>query len=97
MKSWIVESEEGIIVKIYVQPGASKEAVAGEFGDPPRLKLKINAPPVDGAANKRVVLYLAKILGLAKSNINVIQGKKSRLKDVMIQECTVEDIEALLA
>ena len=34
MKPWIVESEKGILLKMYVQPGAVREEVAGEFGDP---------------------------------------------------------------
>lgn len=72
------------ILKIYVQPGASKNEIVGMYGEPPRLKIKIKAPPQDGEANSEVISFLAKTLDLPKSRIQFIRGEASRQKDLLI-------------
>jgi uncharacterized protein (TIGR00251 family) len=44
------------------------------------FRLRITAPPVEGAANAEITRYLAKTLGVRKSDIELIHGKKGRLK-----------------
>lgn len=77
-------NESKTILKIYVQPGASKNEFVGLYGDPPRLKLKIKAQPQDGEANAEVITFLAKSLGISKSKIEIFRGHTSRQKDVLI-------------
>ena len=72
-----------LTLSVYVQPRASSCAIAGCHQD--ALKLKLTAPPVGGAANKQCIAVLAKALGVAKSEIEIIGGQTHRLKQIRIQ------------
>ena len=67
-----------------VTPGARKNEILGWEDDYPQvgrvLKVKIAAPPVEGKANKEIVLFLAKVLGVTKSSIEVVHGTSGRIK-----------------
>ncbi|MEA9357830.1 DUF167 domain-containing protein [Bacteriovorax sp. PP10] len=82
--SYLSASESKTVLKIYVQPGASKNEFVGLYGVPPRLKLKIKAQPQDGEANAEVITFLAKSLGISKSKVEIFRGHTSRQKDVLI-------------
>lgn len=69
---------------IHIQPGAAKNEVVGFYGEPARIKIKVKARPVEGEANAEVISFLAKILGIAKSRIEIERGHTSRQKDLMI-------------
>lgn len=84
------------LLRIYVQPGASKNEVSGLYGDPPRLKVKIKAPPVDGEANKEVLSFFAKLLGVCKSRIEIERGETSRQKDLLI-DLSADEVKKLLS
>ena len=77
------ENPNGITLKVFIQPRASKNMIAGIHGD--ALKIKLTAPPVDGAANKMCIKYLAKCLMLPKSSIEIISGQTSRTKLVLFR------------
>jgi uncharacterized protein len=85
-ENWLVENDQQFILKIYAQPGAKQTGIAGTFGDPARLKIKIHAPPVEGAANRELIEFLAKILKMSKSQIDLIRGQNSRLKDFSLEK-----------
>jgi uncharacterized protein (TIGR00251 family) len=70
-------------VEIRVVPRASRDELAG-FDDAGRLKVRLTAPPVEGAANRALIKLLAKHLGLSKSAVTVIRGETSRNKLVEI-------------
>ena len=57
--------------------------IAGQHGD--ALKIKLKAPPVDGAANKMCIQYLAKCLKIPKSSIEIISGHSSRTKRLLLR------------
>lgn len=67
----------------YVQPGAKKSEVAGIHQG--RLKLKIQAPPVDGKANKAVEKFVASLFGLRPSQVSLENGQTSRTKTLLVQ------------
>lgn len=73
-----------------VTPGAKKNEILGWEDDYPQvgrvLKVKIAAPPVEGKANKEIVLFLAKVLGVTKSSIEVVHGTSGRIKLVEIPD-----------
>ena len=73
-----------------VTPGAKKNEVLGWEDDYPQvgrvLKVKIAAPPVEGKANKEIVLFLAKLLKVTKSSIEVVHGTSGRIKLVEIPD-----------
>jgi uncharacterized protein (TIGR00251 family) len=78
----IKTTDTGICFKIYVQPKASKNAVVGLHDD--ALKIRLTAPPVDGAANKLCIQYLSKITGIPKSAIEIASGHTGRTKQIAI-------------
>jgi hypothetical protein len=87
---------EDLILRILVQPKAGKDGLVGPHGD--ELKVRIHAPPVDGAANQALVKFLSKIFQVPKSRVSLLSGESSRHKRVCIQApgCLPEGIEAAL-
>ena len=65
---------------VRVQPGASRERIAGMMGD--ALKVAVTAPAERGKANRAVEKLLAKTLGLPVSAVRVVGGETSRRKTV---------------
>ena len=61
------------------------------------LGVKLAAPPVDGAANAALVLFLSQRLGVPRSAVQILSGEKSRLKIVRVAGCTAEAAAARLA
>ena len=74
---------DGIIFKVYVQPKSSKNVVVGQHRD--ALKIKLTAPPVDNAANRMCIKFLAQQLDVPKSAIEIIAGHASRHKQVLVR------------
>ncbi len=56
---------DGLVLRLYIQPKASRDSIVGLHGD--ELKVAITAPPVDGRANAHLTKYLAKQFRVAKS------------------------------
>jgi uncharacterized protein (TIGR00251 family) len=80
----IRQEKNGASFAVKVAPRASHDKIDKiENG---MLKVRLTAPPVEGAANQALVKLLAKALGLAKSKVKVIQGLKSRDKRLLIQD-----------
>lgn len=92
MKSWLEKKDNQTLLKLYIQPGAHKNEIIGDFGDPARLKIKINAIASDGAANKELINFLSKKLKISKSNIILLRGTTSRKKDLLLN-AAMEEIE----
>ena len=69
---------------VRVTPRASREALAG-FDAEGRLKVRLTAPPVEGAANAALVRLLAKTLGVARGRVTVVRGTASREKVVEVE------------
>lgn len=91
---WIQETPDGVIFKITVQPRGSRNEIAGLQGD--AMKIRLTAPPVEGAANKMCVEFLAKSLKVRKSVVEIIRGRTSRSKKVLVRSATRKEIESLL-
>lgn len=78
----LLETEEGIILPVRIQPRASKDEIVGEYNG--ALKIKLTAPPVEGEANKRCIEFLSKRLKIAKSHLEILKGEKSKDKLIKI-------------
>lgn len=89
----IVSHKDGTLLRLYIQPGASKSIWDGIHGE--RIKLRIKAPPVDGAANEALVAFVAKSFGISKSKIQIIRGETSRQKDLLIDLSLEETLSVL--
>ena len=91
--SCIMPDGRGSRLAVQVVPRASKSEICGLQGD--ALKVRLQAPPVDGKANAALLDFLAKRIGLARSSVTLISGQASRRKVVEIAE-NVVDLEKRL-
>ena len=87
----VSETTNGVIFNIRVIPRASRCELAGIQGD--ALKVRITAPPVEGAANKECIRFLSDVLGVKKSQVTIIAGHRSKNKKVSISGINRKDIE----
>jgi uncharacterized protein len=71
-----------ITLLLYVQPGAKKTEVSGEFDD--RIRVRLKAPPVDGKANEALCEFLAEAFDVKRSQVILKLGEKSRYKTLEI-------------
>lgn len=88
------ETSEGVFLRLYVQPRSSRNQVVGLHDN--ALKIRLAAPPVDGAANKNCCEFLAKLFGVAKSDVTLVSGDTSRQKRVLIKDGCLHDIREIL-
>jgi uncharacterized protein (TIGR00251 family) len=82
-------------VRVHVQPRASRSEIVGLHGA--ALKVRVQAPPVEGAANEALAALLADSLGLPRRAVRVVAGATSRSKTVEIEGTTEAAIRALAA
>lgn len=90
---WLTHSTDAITLAVRVQPRAARDEVAGLHGD--RLKLRITAAPVDGAANAHLLRFLAALCGVPASRATLLRGQSGRDKLVRIDG--VRALPAVLA
>jgi uncharacterized protein (TIGR00251 family) len=74
---------QDLILQVHVQPRASRDAVAGPYGE--SVKIQITAPPVDGEANAHLVKFLAKQFGVSKSQVSLLSGETGRSKLIAVR------------
>jgi hypothetical protein len=80
--NFLREVDGGIRLTVHVQPRASRTEIDGQYGD--ALKLRLAAPPVDGAANEALVRFLADTLDRPRSAVRLTAGASSRRKTVEV-------------
>ena len=73
-------TQDGVRVPVRVQPRASSTEIAGIHGG--ALKVRVTAPPADGAANEMLVGFLATTFGIPELDIRIVAGLTSRSKIV---------------
>ena len=78
----ITETPQGLAFSILVQPRSSRNEIVGRHGD--TLKIKLTAPPVQGAANNLCIKFLAKCIGVPKSSVEIVSGHTGRNKRVVL-------------
>lgn len=86
--------QDSVLVKVRVQPRASKNQLAGVFNG--ALKIKLTAPPVDGEANKQCLEFMAGLFGLPRSRLSIETGHTGRNKTIKVQGLTPENAWGLL-
>ncbi len=93
---FVEKKKEGLIFKITVLPRSSRNMAAGIYGD--TLKIKLTAPPVDGAANKMCINFLAECLKVSRSSLKIISGHSNRVKKIFLHNSTLtpETLEHIL-
>jgi len=91
---FLKNSGQGLLLSIHAQPGASRTKIVGEYGE--SLKVAVQAPPVDGAANEALTDFLAEVFGVGRKNVALKSGATGRKKIFLISELSVADAEARL-
>lgn len=84
-----------LILHCHIQPNASCNEITGLHGD--ALKIRLQAPPVDGKANRELVSFLSKVFGVPKSQIELLKGQSNRRKTVSVISPQKIPIECLIA
>jgi len=86
---------DSVRINVYVQPRASKTVVAGMHDG--CVKIRLAAPPVDGAANAALVEFVAEQLDIAKSRVRITAGLTSRRKTVEVDGVTAAQVADALS
>lgn len=73
---------EGVTFAVHVQPRAAKNEVVGLHGD--AVKVRLTAPPAEGAANELLLRFLAETLRIARGRVSLVSGRTSREKKVRV-------------
>jgi uncharacterized protein (TIGR00251 family) len=90
-----IEDRPGAVrIAIHVQPRASRTEIAGVHGE--ALKVRLAAPPVDGAANEALVIFLTDRFAVPRGAITIVSGAQSRAKVVEVAGLTAADVRRLL-
>lgn len=88
------EKEGAVTIRVRVQPRAPRTEIVGEHDG--AIKMRISAPPVDGKANEECRRYLAKLLKVSATSIEIISGESSRDKVIRVSNMSARRIlEAL--
>jgi uncharacterized protein (TIGR00251 family) len=92
---FIKEDMDGVIIKIKVQPRASKNQLAGIMDG--ALRVRLTAPPVDGEANEACIKFLAGVFKVSRQRVELVTGHTGRHKMVRIGGITGDEVLKLLS
>jgi uncharacterized protein (TIGR00251 family) len=88
------QTDLSVTFSVRIQPRASKNGVSRmQDGS---LKIRLTAPPVDGAANEALVKFLSDTLSVSKSQVEIVSGHTSREKRIKINGMSEDDVIPLL-
>ena len=82
-----------VIFAVRIQPRASKDEITGEIAG--AIKIRLQAPAVEGRANEALIEFLAQLLKSPKSAVRILSGERSRIKRLEIRGVTKQQIERL--
>lgn len=91
---WIRETTEGVLLPVRAVPRASKNGIQGILGD--ALKVRLQAPPVEGKANQALIRFLSDALDIPRSQLSIASGDTGRNKTVLITGITKKALVSLL-
>jgi uncharacterized protein len=89
MPDWCRATAAGLLLEVHVQPNARKTEAAGEYDG--ALKIRLQAPPVDGRANEALIAWIARTLALPRQQVVLKSGQTSRRKSLQL---TAPDLDA---
>jgi uncharacterized protein (TIGR00251 family) len=89
------EQSGAVTFTVRVVPRASRTEIVGEHDG--ALKVRLAAPPVEGAANEELVRLLARALSVSRGAIEILSGQTSKLKQVRVRGASRERLEGLAA
>ena len=95
VKFKISKAEGGAAFPVRVVPRASKNEISGRHGD--AVKIRLTAPPVEGAANEALIGFLSEVLEVRESQIEILSGHAARDKIVCVVGLLPQDVEERLS
>ena len=95
MKLKIRQKSGGVTIECRVTPRASRNAIKGVREGV--LEVSLGSPPVEGRANKALVEFLSKRLGVRKSAVSIVGGERSRNKVILIEGLSEDDVKRMLS
>ena len=90
----LTTTADTITFSVRVQPRASQSGIAGEMDS--ALKLRVAAPPVEGAANEELIRWLAKFFGVPRAQVTIISGATAKQKVVRVSGVAPSDAKQKL-
>ncbi len=90
----ITEDRGSVTFKVRVQPRSSKNGVVGLYED--ALKLRLAAPPLEGKANEACRAYLAELLSVPRSHVEIVAGLASRSKIIRVRGVNADKVNKLI-
>ncbi len=91
----IVPDGSGARIVVQVVPRASKTELAGMYGDE-ALRVRLNAPPVDGKANRELVRFIAGALGVPERAVTLVAGQTGRRKTLRVEGISADVARGVL-
>ena len=84
-----------LCLRVQVIPNARQTAIDGVHGEPAQqaLRIRLQAPPVDGKANEALVKWLAKLLGLHQRDLHISRGHNTRLKQLRLDPQAADRVD----
>ena len=82
---------DGVLLSLRVVPRASRDRIAEVVGD--AIKVRLQAPPVEGKANQALVRFLAEVLDVSAARVRIVGGERGRNKRVRIAGVTSEQVQ----
>lgn len=79
---WYQRDAKGLTLYIFIQPGSKKTEVVGIYDG--ELKIRLNAPPIEGRANKALIQFIALLFKVPLKQVFLTRGDKSRHKVLKI-------------
>lgn len=92
--NWVKQADSRAKIRVRILPRAGRNEIVGIHGD--AIKIKLAAPPVEGAANAALVEFLCDTLHIPRARIRIVTGAKSRSKCVEILDINPEIIATVL-
>jgi uncharacterized protein (TIGR00251 family) len=92
---WLKSAPGGVSLLVSASPRASRTEVVGVVEG--RLRVRLAAPPVEGAANEELVRFLSRSLGVPQSAVSVTAGAGGRRKTVLVRGVAAAAAQGLLA
>lgn len=87
-------TQNGIIFNVKLVPNSSFNKIADYTEE--YVRIKISSPPIENKANKELIAFCSKLFDVNKSKISIISGEKSKLKKVLIQAFSIEELSQKL-
>lgn len=94
MDSCLRQGKQAVLVRVHVAPRASRDEVLGTQGG--ELRVRLHAPPVEGAANAALMALLAHVLDVRQNQVQIVAGWSSRRKLVAVQGLDMGEVQTRL-